>query len=335
MFWRGRKTLVTGGAGFIGSHLCDRLIELGARVRIVDNLERGRLDNLRRCLADAEFRQQDLRDQAVAHAACDGIEVVFHLASKVGGIGYYLSRPGEVLATNLLLDALVLDAALAAGVGRYVYASSGFVYPAELQQQPDAPALKEEDALPAKPAITYGWAKLMGEMALEAVAGEGHLRGASLRLVGAFGPRQDTDLDRGSAIPVFIRRAVEYPERRPFVVKGTGRETRSFCYISDFIDAFVLAAERLGDGPLPPLNVGSEGRLSIGALAGEVIAVSGKDIPVEYAPATTAIWGQAVDCTRARNSLGWEPRVTLREGLARSYAYIEESLKEGRGVLPG
>ena len=337
-FWTNRRTLVTGGAGFIGSHLVERLVELGARVRVVDNLERGRQENLSSCLGSVEFWRRDLRHRETALAACQGMEIVCHLASKVGGIGYYLERPGEVITQNILMDTLVLDSAARVGVERYIYASSGFVYPAELQQRPDASPLKEEDALPGNPAISYGWAKLLAEKALEYVVTEGsHLQGAILRLVGAFGPRTDIDLERGSVIPVFIRRAIEYPQRRPFIIKGSGKETRSFCYVSDVVAAFILAGEKLNSCRLVgPLNIGSEGRITINDLASEIIGLSGKAVEVEHVAAPTAIWGQAVDCTRARQVLGWYPQFSLREGLMRTFAYVEERLrKEGADVLQG
>jgi len=161
-FWSGRRILVTGGAGFIGSNLVERLVELGAHARVVDNLQRGRLENLQSCMEAIEFVRGDLTEPAVCLEACRDMEVVFHLASRVGGIGYYLQRPAEVMAHNVLMDTLVWQAATACGVERYLYASSAHVYPLELQDSPEAPLLREEQALPANPPLSYGWAKLLG-----------------------------------------------------------------------------------------------------------------------------------------------------------------------------
>jgi GDP-D-mannose 3',5'-epimerase len=330
-YWRNKRVLVTGGAGFIGSNLVARLVKEGAQVRVVDNLERGRLEYLAPVLDYIEFRQEDLRDPDVCRRACEGMEVVFHLASKVGGIGYYLNRPAEVLIQNVLIDTFMLEAVRAAAVERYFYASSAHVYPIELQGTPDAPLIREEQAIPAHPELSYGWAKLLGEKQIEYAVVQGEpLRAAIVRLIGVYGPNQDLDLATGSAIPVFIRRAIEYPDRQPFIVLGTGEETRSYCFIDDVLDAMLLCVEKLNDHQLlGPLNVGSQDRIRIGDLARMIIEISGKDIPITYDSShKTVIWGQALDCSKARKLLnGWQPKVSLREGLERTYAHIETRLR--------
>src|SRR5262249_35209999 len=156
-WWKSRSVLVTGGAGFIGSNLAARLVEEGAQVRIVDNLERGRLEYLGPYLSDLEFREADLRNLQVCLDACDGVDVVIHLASKVGGIKYYMQRAGEVFAENTIIDHNVWSAAQDKGVPFYFYASSAHVYPGDLQQTPDSPLIHEEQAYPANPELSYGW----------------------------------------------------------------------------------------------------------------------------------------------------------------------------------
>jgi GDP-D-mannose 3',5'-epimerase len=329
-YWRNRKVLVTGGAGFIGSNLVERLVELGARVRVCDGLERGRLENLRRCLDEIEFLNCDLTDSDNCDRSCQGMEVAVHLAAKVGGIGYYLSRAAEVMAHNVLVDTLMWQAAEAQGLQRYLYASSAHVYPLDLQGSPDAPPMEEEQAVPADPPLSYGWAKLLGEKQLEYGVGQGsRVRVAVLRLIGVYGPNQDIDLASGSAIPVFIRRAVRYPWGQPFRILGTGEETRSYCYVSDVVEAMLLALERLdGQRLIGPLNVGSEERVRIADLAQEIIAISGRPIETEFDLShRTAIWGQVLDSTKARDLLGWTPSVSLRDGLQRTYDDIEQRLK--------
>jgi nucleoside-diphosphate-sugar epimerase len=312
------RCVVTGGAGFIGSNLIPLLLERGARVLAVDNLERGRLEYLEPVRARIEFLERDLRERAECAGLFDGAEVVFHLASKVGGIGYYLGKPYEVLLESCRIDANVCEAALAAGVGRLLYASSAHVYPEQLQTTPDAPAIVESQAYPANPALTYGWAKLTGEQLLAAAAREGRALRASLpRLIGAYGRNQDIELATGSAIPVFVRRALEYP-RVPFRVWGTGRETRSYCYVGDVVEALVrsvelLAAERV----VGPFNLGSDGRVTIGELARQAVAVCGRDVPIEYDESKeTVIWGQACDCSLAGRLLGgWRAATPLADGM--------------------
>jgi GDP-D-mannose 3',5'-epimerase len=329
-YWRNRKVLVTGGAGFIGSNLVERLVELGARVRVSDSLERGRLENLRRCLDEIEFLNCDLTDSDDCHRSCQGMEVAVHLAAKVGGIGYYLSRAAEVMAHNVLVDTLMWQAAEAQGLERYLYASSAHVYPLDLQGSPDAPPMEEEQTVPANPPLSYGWAKLLGEKQLEYGVSQGsRVRVAILRLIGVYGPNQDIDLASGSAIPVFIRRAIRYPRGQPFRILGTGEETRSYCYVSDVVEAMLLALERLDEQRLiGPLNVGTAERVRIADLAQEIIAISGKPILMEFDLShRTAIWGQVLDSTKARELLGWTPSVSLRDGLQRTYDDIEQRLK--------
>lgn len=325
-FWQQRRVLVTGGSGFIGSHLVRRLVRLGARVSVADSLARGSLEKLSDTLESIQFTQCDLTDQKACLRVCANADTVFHFASRVGGINYYLQRPGQVITHNVMMDALVLQAALACGVEHYVYASSTHVYPIGLQSTPDAPPIHEEQALPAEPRLSYGWAKLVGEKQLEYLIEEGApIRGAILRLAGVYGEDQDADLEGGSAIPVFIRRAIEYPKRKPFVILGTGEETRSYCYVEDVVDALLLAAQKLDQrGSLGPLNIGSEERIKIQDLAREIVAISGKEIEiVNDLTHPTSIWGQIPDCSRAREALdGWRPKTPLREGLTKVYCHM-------------
>ena len=338
-FWQGRPVLVTGGSGFIGANLVEALLALGARVRVADNLERGRLDSLAASLERIEFVQADLLKRGACREACEGIDTVFHLASRVGAISYYAEHPASVLADNCVIDANVLTAAAQCDVGRYIYASSVFVYPAEFQRDPKAPVLKEEQACPANPPNAYGWAKLFGEKLLECAVSEHHgLGGAALRLMGVYGPHQSFDLERGSIIPVLVRRAIEYPRREPFTIRGTGLETRSYCYVGDAVRAMLTAAEKLdGCRLLGPLNIGSKTSVRIIDLAREVVSLSGKEIEIVLTPAETQVWGQAMDCSLARRLLdGWQPEVPLREGLRRVYDYVGARLEEsGERTLTG
>ncbi|MEE8423464.1 MAG: NAD-dependent epimerase/dehydratase family protein [Thermodesulfobacteriota bacterium] len=329
-YWSNKKILITGGAGFIGSNLTERLVFLGNKVRVIDNLERGKKKYLKSVLTDIEFLPLDLRQKEACITACKDIEIVFHLASKVGGIGYYLNKPGEVILENSLIDTLMLSASLECNVERYLYASSAHVYPIELQLTPDAAPIKEKQALPANPELSYGWAKLLAEKQIEYYIAEGHeLRVSIVRLIGVFGKNQDIDLETGSAIPVFCRRAIEYPDLKPFIIRGTGKETRSYCYIDNVIDGMLISVEKLDDRQLiGPLNLGSEGCIAIDRLARMVIEISGKliDLQLNTSKATT-IWGQTVDCTKAKELLdGWTPKISLYEGLQRTYEDVENRL---------
>lgn len=336
-FWKTKRVLITGGAGCIGSNLTTRLLSEGVPyVRIADNLERGRLEYLSDALQDprVDFRQIDLRDRVTAADACADVDVVFHLASKVGGIGYYLSNAGTVFSDNVQIDHNVWSGAQAHAVPYFLYTSSAHVYPIELQMTPDAPPIFEHQAYPANPELSYGWAKLLGEkLILYALQQGSRVRAAIPRLIGAYGPNQDIALATGSAIPVFCRRAIEWPAGAPFRVMGNGQETRSFHYISDTLDGMLRAVEKLTEQQVVgPFNLGAEGRVTIEEIARTIIAISGKDIPITWDTSKpTAIWGQALNCQLAADLLdGWRPRVSLREGLELTYRHIERRLQGQR-----
>ena len=334
-FWKDRQVLVTGGAGFIGTNLVERLLQEEARVRVVDSLDRTGPENIAAFRGSIEFRERDLGDRESCLEACRGVEMVFHLAAVAGSSDHYRRYPAEVMIQNVLIDAHMLEAARRSGVQRYFYMSSVFVYPEGLQRGPNPPPLREEDALPASPPLSYGWAKLVGEKALEYAVSEGPaLKGAIFRLANAYGPYQDVDQDRGAVIPVLIGRAIEYPRSGPFTIRGSGEESRSYCYVSDVVDAMLLAMERLDKHRLlGPLNIGSEESIRIIDLAREIVDISGKGMEIVCLPGPSAVWDQAIDCAKARQLLdGWRPGVSLREGIGRTYAYVGGKLK-GRQTL--
>jgi len=329
-FWQGKSVLVTGGCGFIGSFLVCELVAAGARVRVVDNLERGRRESLGSALDQVDLQEIDLRDANACQNLCDAMDVVIHLASKVGGIGYYLKYPWDVLRSNMAMDDHVLASLIQAEVRYYFYASSAHIYPINLQMDIEAPLIREDQAYPANPSLSYGWAKLMGERAIDAALEEGHpFRAAIARIVGAYGPGQDYDLATGSAIPVFCQRAIRYPELSPFSVLGTGRETRTYCYVDDVVRAILLSVEKLGDiERVGPFNLGTADLVSIGEIAETIIDLSGKPIEIQYETShPTKIWGQAPDIQLAGELLdGWKPEVSLRTGLERCYHDIRARL---------
>ncbi len=333
-FWQGRSVLVTGGCGFIGAFLVRALLDAGAKVRVADNLERGSKEALGDALGKVDMREVDLREADACREVCDGVDTVFHLASKVGGIGYYLKYPWDVLHSNLTMDGNVLNAAIDAKVPHYFYASSAHIYPIELQMEIEAPAIREDQAYPANPSLSYGWAKLIGERAVLAAQEEGHeFNAAVARIVGAYGPGQDYGLDTGSVIPVFSHRAVKYPELTPFKVLGTGKETRTYCFIDDVVRAILISTEKTADNKLVgPYNLGTAELVSIGEIAETIVSISGKDIEIEYQTShPTKIWGQAPDIDYAAELLdGWRPEVSLRDGLKVCYEDVRSRIEDER-----
>jgi len=245
MFWHRRSVLVTGGASFIGSHLVDALVDRGAKVRVVDDLSSGRLDNIQ-ALVDSnsiEFIQNDLREAEVTREALKDINIVFHLAADHGGRGYVdLNQAGP--ASNLYFDGLIFREARRAGVEKVVFASSGCVYPNYLQSDPDKEVYLTENMVkpPYDADNMYGWAKLMAELTLKAYYKEYGMKAASCRYFTVYGPRGVEN----HAVIAMIARA--FIGQNPFEVWGDGNQIRNWTYVDDIVHGTILAAEKIDDG---------------------------------------------------------------------------------------
>ena len=328
--WNNQRVTITGGAGFIGSNLARVLIDRGARVRLVDNLERGRMEYIQPLIGPATFVNADLKDGQACRNALADTDVLFHLAAKVSGIKVYVNQPGSVLTNNMLIDANVLSSIVDTRIARVFYASTTHVYPENLQMTPDAPPLAEDVALPASPGLSYGWGKLLSEISLQGLAREHDwLRVSIARICGAYGYNQDIDLETASVIPVFCHRAVRWPDLKPFRIWGTGEETRSYCFIDDIVEGLLRCIEGLDHTSLiAPFNLGAEGRHTIREIAETVVKVSGKDIQLEFDRGMkTTIWGQAISNRLAGEYLnGWHPTVSLEEGIRRVYRHVAARL---------
>jgi nucleoside-diphosphate-sugar epimerase len=302
---------VTGGASFIGSSLVDALIDRGARVRVVDNLTSGKLENIAGHLdaGRVDFLQADLRDLAVARAAMHEIEVVFHLAADHGGRGYVELHQGAC-AGNLALDGVVFLAAREAEVDRVVFASSGCVYPMALQADPEEIVYLHEDIVrpPYDADNSYGWAKLMAEVTLRAYYEDYGLRSACCRYFTVYGPRGVEN----HAVMAMIARA--FVEEDPFAVWGTGEQVRNWTYIDDIVEGTLLAAERIEDAS--PVNLGTMERVKVVEAVGLVLEYTGHRAELEFHPELpTGPMNRVADNARARELLGWSPRVRFAEGL--------------------
>jgi len=328
-YWQDKTVLVTGGAGFIGSNLCKDLVYAGAHVTIIDNFERGCREYILEIVDSIELIEGDLKNLDFCFDVIKDFDIVIHMASKVGGIGLYTSKPYTVMSENMLMDSNVLKAIIKNNINRYFYASSAHVYPKELQGTPDSPAIIEEQAYPAESELAYGWAKLISEKEIEYAQVENpNLRVAIARYIGIYGENQDFNLATGSCIPVFTNRAINYPDI-PFRIWGTGKETRSYCFIDDAVECTKLMIEKMQERSMVgPYNVGKQERISIEDLAKAVIEVSGKDINIEYdLTKNTLIWGQWCECSKAKQEIGFEAKTSLQEGLKRVYNDIQGRIK--------
>ncbi len=315
MNWDGRRVLVTGGASFIGSHLVDALVERGAKVRVVDDLSSGRLENIQLHIdrKAVEFIGADLRAPEAAARAVEGASVVFHLAADHGGRGY-VDLHQAACAGNLMLDGAIFLACRDARVEKIVYASSGCVYPNFKQMDPhEILYLTEEMAGPPYDADNmYGWAKLMGEMTLLAYAKEWGLKAASCRYFTVYGDRGHEN----HAVIAMIARALIRED--PFQVWGTGEQIRNWTHVSDIVAGTTLAAERIDDGTA--VNLGTTERTRVIDAVREVIRLANYNPRIELLPnMPTGPLNRVAANDLAKRLLRWEPKVTFKEGLRRTF----------------
>jgi UDP-glucose 4-epimerase len=324
--WKGLPVLVTGGASFIGSHLVDRLVTLGARVRVADDLSSGRLENLSISSSTIEFQEGDLRDRGFARQVMDGMYVVFHLAACHGGRGFIDTHPAEC-ATNMVLDGIVIDEAWRANVQRVCFASSACVYPTQLQAAPvdgQTIFLKEEWADPFKAGAAnadgeYGWAKLMGEMTLRAYWKQYGLKSVSCRLFTAYGEREN----ESHAVIALIAKA--FIGMDPYEIWGDGQQDRNFTYVGDIVEGMIRAAERIEDAAA--VNIGTAEHIKIIDAVRLIFAKTGftpKDLNFDLTK-PVGVFSRAADLTRTRVQLDWEPATSFAEGLQRTIDWYTRS----------
>jgi len=292
----------------------DALISRGAQVRVVDDLTSGKLESIRVHLESGRvtFIEADLREPGVTRAAMQGIEVVFHLAADHGGRGYVdLHQAGP--ASNLFLDGLVFWEAMKAKVEKVVFASSGCVYPNYLQTDTKEELYLEEAFVkpPHDADNMYGWAKLMGELTLQAYHKEFGLDTASCRYFTVYGPRGVEN----HAIIAMIARA--FVGQNPFEVWGDGTQIRNWTYVDDIVSGTILAAEKITDGTA--VNLGTMERVRVIDAAKMVLDYAGLKAEIRLLPhMPTGPANRVADNSLAKKLLGWEPEVPFRDGLRRT-----------------
>ncbi|MBC7265044.1 MAG: NAD-dependent epimerase/dehydratase family protein [Chloroflexi bacterium] len=330
-FWQDCNILITGGASFIGSHLTDALVERGAKVRIVDDLSSGKMENIQQHLASGtvEFIHADLREPGIARMAMRDIEVVFHLAADHGGRGYVeMHQAGP--ASNLFLDGLVFWEARRAGVEKVIFASSGCVYPNFLQNNPDREVYLTEDMVkpPYDADNMYGWAKLMGELTLRAYHKEFGMKTASCRYFTVYGPRGVEN----HAVIAMIAKA--FIGQNPFEIWGDGTQVRNWTYIDDIVGGTILAAEKIDDGTA--VNLGTMERVRVIDAVKMVLEYTGHKAEMVFRPEMpVGPLNRVADNSLAKKLLGWEPQVPFREGLKHTidWYFATKDREQVRGFL--
>jgi nucleoside-diphosphate-sugar epimerase len=338
MDWNQKKVLITGGASFISSHLIDHLVAKGARsVRVVDDLTSGKLANIQGHIDSGvvDFHPLDLLQPGVPQRMVEGMDVVFHLAAIHGGRGY-VDLHQAACSQNLAMDGMLVKAAHEAGVGKFVFASSGCVYPNYLQQDVSKELYLTEEMVgpPYEADNMYGWAKLMTEMTLRAYARDFGLKSASCRFFTVYGERGVEN----HAVIAMIARA--FVRQNPFEVWGDGTQIRNWTYVGDIVSGMALAAEKIDDGTA--VNLGTEERTRVIDAVREVLRYTGHEAEIKLLPhMPTGPLNRVASNQLAKDLLGWEPQMKFMDGLHRTIdwyfasrqpevvnGYLEEMLTE-------
>jgi len=321
----GRSVLITGGGGFIGSHLVDYLADTDAEIVVADDFSRAGFSNIEHRLDDIKIHPVDLTTKAGCLNATEGVDDVYHLAASVGGIHFIQRENVGGLTPSVLMNQHMLEAARINDVDRFLFASSACIY---RQEHDDLNEFSEDQAFPANPHSTYGWAKILGEIGCQAYYEDCDIETGSARIFNAYGPRENLDPDSSHVIPSLCRKVVEADHGDAIELFGDGSQQRGFIYVTDLVEGMVRAMEADLEGGA--INLGKAKEVTtMNRLAERIIDISGKDLAIEHDRSKpTGTDKYAADTTRMKETLDWEPEVRLDEGLRRVYRWVESELAD-------
>lgn len=306
--------LVTGGAGFIGSHIAEKLILNGHKVRVFDNLSTGRIENLDPVEKKIDFIQEDIRDMDRLVQAMSGIDMVFHHAA-LPSVPRSIEEPRDCHEVNITGTLNVLLAARQAGVQRVIYAGSSSAYG-------DTPVLPKKEDMTPSPLSPYALAKLTGEYYCRVFSSVYGLETITLRYFNVFGPRQNPESQYAAVIPKFIQAVLNGEQPAVF---GDGGQTRDFTYVGNVADANILAAlaEKTSGNVV---NVAAHIQISLNQLLNTLENISGRKIHPRYEPPRPGdVRHSFADISRARQLLGYSPAVSFEEGLMLTMRWMQKA----------
>ncbi len=320
-FWKNKKVLVTGGAGFIGSHVVEKLVQNGAKVRVLDNLQNGDLKNLAQVEGQFEFIKKDASDPKSALHACTDQEVVMNLVARVGGIEYNRTHQATMMRDNMILGAVMTEAARLAGVERFLVVSSACVYP----RAASIPT-PEDEGFMDEPEPTnggYGWAKRANELLGRYYSEEFGMKVGIVRPYNCYGPRDHFDPKFSHVISALIKRT--FDGENPIRVWGTGNQTRAFLYVTDLAAGMISAIEKY---PVPDaINLGTDEEISIKDLVKKIVKMSGRESKIEFDTSKPdGSKRRKSDTRKATQKINFKPTVSIDEGLAKTIQWYKENI---------
>lgn len=322
-FWTGKKVLVTGGTGFIGSHVTEKLVARGGIVTILDHIRPEKLENIAIIQNKIKVVNGDISNLKICMSACKDQQVVINMAARVGGIGYNMLHQGSILRENLLIVCNMMEAARLCKANRFLQVSSACVYPGDaVIPTPETEGIKGE---PEPTNGGYGWGKRMGELLSKYYNEEFGMKIGIVRPYNCYGPRDHFNPKVSHVIPALIKRV--FDGENPLIVWGSGNQTRAFLYVEDLAGGILLAAEKYC---VPdPVNLGTDEEVSIKELIKMILKISNLEREVIFD--TTKLDGsfrRNSDNAKAKDKIGFSAGTKLYDGIEKTINWYRDSLKQ-------